>query len=150
MSTIDESPMAHQKMRKVSTLSCHKNLTKQAYGVVQSCQSWRVSLPKKKTGFKARLLKVMCSPKIWLGQQHHNKYLGEPDLYLIIVIYLTLSLSQVSSTPEETCLNLGLVKSWRNESCWLQLIKDFKLSARIHPAESITWNIDFWMVGTQF
>lgn len=35
MAIIEESSMAHQKMREVTTLSCYKNLTRQAYCVVQ-------------------------------------------------------------------------------------------------------------------
>ena len=44
MSTIKVSAMTHEKMRKVSTLSCQENVAKQAYYIVQSSQSGRITL----------------------------------------------------------------------------------------------------------
>ena len=46
MPFIKESPMTHQEMRKITTLGCHKNLTKQAHRVVKSCQLGGKSLHK--------------------------------------------------------------------------------------------------------
>jgi len=49
MAIIEESPMAHQKMGEVTTLSCYKNLTRQAYCIVQCSQLGGIALEKYET-----------------------------------------------------------------------------------------------------
>jgi hypothetical protein len=50
-------------MREVTTLSCNKNLTKQAYCVVQGCQLGGIALKKDETKHKS----IFENPKKYYG-----------------------------------------------------------------------------------
>lgn len=72
MATVEESSMAHQKMREITTLSCNKNLTKQAYSVVQCCQLGRITLEKDETKHQSILEKPKTQQK--LQKLAHQKF----------------------------------------------------------------------------